>query len=156
VLSRQSLFPAKKEAIVSGQQECEARIDPTSVIRGMVTLWRKLTAHARTLAAVLASNQVEIESVWSNSWEEEEMEEAYQDVTITPIRRLEAEPFLYRILVNGMEPYRWTMPGIYRTPEKVIASFTTPLRLEYQSRILDTLRNGNEIKFLLRDAVAQE
>lgn len=84
------------------------------------------------------------------------MQETYQDVTITPIRRLEAEPFLYRLLVHGKTPNMPATPGIYSTPEKVVASFATPLRHEYQTRILDTLRNGKEIKFSLKDAFTQK
>jgi len=83
------------------------------------------------------------------------MQETHQDVTITPIRRLEAEPFMYRLLVYGKTPHMWTTPGIYSTPEKLVASFTPPLTHEYQSRILDTLRNGKEIRFSLKDGLAR-
>jgi hypothetical protein len=86
---------------------------------------------------------------------EREMEEKYQDVTITPIRRLEVEPFLYRILVYGKKPNMWTTPGIYNTPENVVASFTPPLRTEYQTQILDTLRCGKEVKIRLDDCVTR-
>ncbi|WP_109485815.1 hypothetical protein [Occallatibacter savannae] len=81
------------------------------------------------------------------------MEEMYQDVTITPIRRLAAEPFMYRLLVYGKKPNLWTTPGIYSTPEKVLASFAPPLCVEYQTQILDTLRDGKEVKIRLNDSI---
>ncbi|WP_109486893.1 hypothetical protein [Occallatibacter savannae] len=81
------------------------------------------------------------------------MEEMYQDVTITPIRRLAAEPFMYRLLVYGKKPNLWTTPGIYSTPEKAIASFTRPLCAEYQTHILYTLRDGREVKIRLNNSI---
>ena len=81
------------------------------------------------------------------------MEEAYRDVTITPCRRLVAEPFMYRLFVHGKRPNMWTTPGIYSTPEKVVASFTPPLRIEHQTQIIDTLRGGKEVTIRLNDSI---
>ena len=41
----------------------------------------------------------------------------------------------------------WTTPGIYNRPEEVVASFSPPLRVEYQAAILDMLRDGKEVTF---------
>jgi hypothetical protein len=48
----------------------------------------------------------------------------------------------------------WTTPGIYNTPDEVVASFQPPLRIEYQLGILQTLQDGKEVTFSLKDAYA--
>ena len=81
-------------------------------------------------------------------------ETAFREITITPIRRTEDEPFRYGLRVDGNPPHMWTTPGIYNRPEEVVASFEPPLRVEYQSAILDMLRDGKEVTFSLKDAYA--
>ncbi len=79
-------------------------------------------------------------------------ETTFQEITITPLRRSEDEPFRYRLRVDGNPPHMWTTPGIYNRPEEVVTSFSPPLRIEYQAAILDMLRDGKEVKFSLKDA----
>ena len=81
------------------------------------------------------------------------MEETkFQEITITPIRRTEDEPLRYSLQVDGYPEYLWTTPGIYDSPEGAIASFTPPLRVEYQQSILNVLRDGKTVRFSLKDA----
>ena len=69
-----------------------------------------------------------------------------------PIRGTEDESFRYRLRVNGNPPHMWTTPRIYIKPDEVVASFSPPLRADYQAAILDMLRDGKEVTFSLKDA----
>ena len=63
------------------------------------------------------------------------MEETkFQQITIKPIHGTDGAPSRYRLSVDGFPPHLWTEPGIYNTPEEVVASFYPPLRVEYQAR----------------------
>jgi hypothetical protein len=81
-------------------------------------------------------------------------ETTFQHITVTPIRNTEDAPFRYRLRVDGNPPHMWTTPGIYNTPDEVVASFQPPLRIEYQLGILQTLQDGKEVTFSLKDAYA--
>jgi hypothetical protein len=76
----------------------------------------------------------------------------FQQITITPIQGTDNAPFRYRLSVDGFPPHLWTEPGIYDTPQQVVASFHPPLRVEYQAGILESLHNNNEVTFSLKDA----
>ena len=51
------------------------------------------------------------------------MEETkFQQITIKPIHGTDGAPSRYRLSVDGFPPHLWTEPGIYNTPEEVVAS----------------------------------
>jgi hypothetical protein len=79
-------------------------------------------------------------------------ETTFQQITIAPIHDTDGAPFRYRLSVDGFPPHLWTEPGIYNTPEEVVASFYPPLRVEYQAGILESLQNDKEVTFSLKDA----
>ena len=81
------------------------------------------------------------------------MEETkFQQITIKPLHDADSAPCRYRLCVDGFPPHLWTEPGIYNTPEEVVASFYPPLRVEYQAGILESLQNDKEVTFSLKDA----
>ena len=92
------------------------------------------------------------------------MEDTYPRVTITPFRRPADAPIRYKVEVHEppqqivqakavilSEP--WTRSGDYDTTEGMFASFSPPLSIAYQQKILRELRQGNAFKFSLEGAL---
>jgi hypothetical protein len=86
--------------------------------------------------------------------------DTYPQVTITPFRRPAAAPIRYKVEVHEppqqnvqakevvlSEP--WTRSGDYDTTEEMFASFSPPLSIAFQQKILQELRQGNAFKFSL-------
>jgi hypothetical protein len=91
--------------------------------------------------------------------------DTYQQVTVIPIRRTENASPRYRMILEDEPPPQnlspdavllnaWTMPRSYNTPEDVVASLGSLLRIEYRLGILQALRDGKKVRFSLKDALS--
>ena len=84
-----------------------------------------------------------------------EEKQTFQQITVTPIRDDDEAPYRYPSNVDGFPPHMWTEPGIYNTPEEVVASSPSAAARRVPARDdADTPGRQAEVTFSLKDAYA--